>query len=122
MQICHKITAPLFIKCNAIIFSLTKFCKQMQQRKIVIVPLLTQLFANFHNSFILICIYFISKFQVVNEFNKFSRSLDPHLNERLTTMARVQLVINKGNEERKKKKEMQKKREAKKAQALKNAK
>lgn len=54
--------------------------------------------------------------QVVDLYNKFSRSLDPFLSERTTTMARVQIDINKKNEEKRKKKEMQKKKEAKKAQ------
>ncbi|XP_070498782.1 dynein regulatory complex protein 11-like [Chironomus tepperi] len=59
--------------------------------------------------------------KVVELFNKFARSLDPHLDERTTTMARVQVDIDKKNEEKRKKKEMQKKKEAKKALEKKNA-
>jgi len=90
----------------------------------------TQLLANFHNSFILLLLHVlkinvisicITAFQVVELYNKFSLSLDPHLSERMTTMARVQIEINKQNEEKRKKKEMQKKKEAKKAQEQKNA-
>jgi hypothetical protein len=65
-------------------------------------------------------IAFYSYLQVADLLNKFSRSLDPHLSERTTTMARVQIDIDKQNEEKRKKKEMQKKKEAKKAQEQKN--
>lgn len=54
--------------------------------------------------------------QTENEYNKFILSLDPYLSERKTTMARVQVEIDKLCEEKRKKKEMQKKKEAQKAQ------